>query len=140
MFLHLTMSALEFPYIKTLLHDQITVIHNVESQEVVQTVPAPPLPSLSEISLMTLLGSERRGLECEWVLCTDVAAIREIDFKESETSELETRSPETESGPNAADRGRGAQEPSYAAEDAAESEVPAAESPARSASTISCDV
>ena len=31
MFLHLTMSALEYPYIKALLHDQITVIHNVES-------------------------------------------------------------------------------------------------------------
>ena len=38
------------------------VAHNVESQEVVQTVPAPPLPSPSETSLMALLGAERRAL------------------------------------------------------------------------------
>ena len=33
-------TALEYPHVTTLLQDQTIVIHNVESQEVVQTVPA----------------------------------------------------------------------------------------------------
>src|ERR1700733_13616448 len=45
-------TALEYPYVTALLQDQTIVVHNVESQEVVQTVPAPPLPSPSETSLM----------------------------------------------------------------------------------------
>jgi hypothetical protein len=55
-------TALEYPFVTALLQDQTIVIHNVESQEVVQTVPAPPLPSPSETSFMALLGAERRAL------------------------------------------------------------------------------
>ena len=55
-------TALEYPYVTALLQDQTIVVHNVDSQEIVQTVPAPPLPSPSETSLMALLGAERRAL------------------------------------------------------------------------------
>ena len=55
-------TALEYPYVTALLQDQTIVVHNVESQEVIRTVPAPPLPSPSETSLMALLGAERRAL------------------------------------------------------------------------------
>jgi hypothetical protein len=45
-----------------LLPDQTIQVHNVESQEIAQEVPAPPLPSPNETSLATLLGAERRAL------------------------------------------------------------------------------
>ena len=54
--------ALEFPYVTALLPDQTIEVHNVESQELVQTVPAPPLPLPNETSLKALLGAERRAL------------------------------------------------------------------------------
>ncbi|KAI0000149.1 hypothetical protein BJV74DRAFT_901315 [Russula compacta] len=54
--------SLEFPYVTALLPDQTIQVHNVESQEIVQVVPAPPLPSLDETSLSALLGAERRAL------------------------------------------------------------------------------
>ena len=37
--------ALEYPYVTTLLPDQTIEVHKVESQEIVQTVRAPPTPS-----------------------------------------------------------------------------------------------
>jgi hypothetical protein len=55
-------TALEYPYVTALLPDQTIEVHNVESQEIVQTVPAPPLPSPDETSLAALLGAERRAL------------------------------------------------------------------------------
>ena len=55
-------TALEYPHVTALLQDQTIVIHNVESQKVVQTVPAPPLPSSSETSFMALLGTPCRAL------------------------------------------------------------------------------
>ncbi|KAF8474403.1 hypothetical protein DFH94DRAFT_761984 [Russula ochroleuca] len=54
--------SLEYPYVTALLPDQTIEVHNVESQEIVQTVPAPPLPSPNETSLAALLGEERRAL------------------------------------------------------------------------------
>jgi hypothetical protein len=55
-------TALEYPYVTALLQDQTIVVPNVESREVVQTVPGPPLPSPSETSLMALFGAERQAL------------------------------------------------------------------------------
>ena len=54
--------GLEFPYATALLSDQTIQVHNIESQEVVQSVPAPPLPSPNEASLSALLSAERRAL------------------------------------------------------------------------------
>ncbi|KAI0287482.1 hypothetical protein BC826DRAFT_1044091, partial [Russula brevipes] len=48
--------GLEYPYVMALLPDQTIQVHNVESQEIAQEVPAPPLPSPNETSL----GAERR--------------------------------------------------------------------------------
>ena len=45
-----------------LLPDQSMVVHNVESQEIVQEVPADPLPLPNEVSLAAMLGAERRTL------------------------------------------------------------------------------
>lgn len=55
-------TALEYPYVTALLPDQTIEVHNVESQEIVQTVPAPPPPLPNETSLAALLGAERRAL------------------------------------------------------------------------------
>ena len=55
-------TALEYPYVTALLPDQTIEVHSVESQEIVQTVPAPPLPLPNESSLAALLGAERRSL------------------------------------------------------------------------------
>ena len=57
-------TALEYPYVMALLQslqDQTTVVHNhnVESREVVRTVPAPPLPSPHQVRLRSWLCSER---------------------------------------------------------------------------------
>ncbi|KAI9449700.1 hypothetical protein F5148DRAFT_1353251 [Russula earlei] len=54
--------CLEYPYVTALLSDQTIQVHNVESQEIVQEVPAPPLPSANEASLKVLLAAERRAL------------------------------------------------------------------------------
>jgi hypothetical protein len=54
--------ALEYPYVTALLPDQTIEVHNVESQDIVQTVPAPPPPLPNETSLAALLGAERRAL------------------------------------------------------------------------------
>jgi hypothetical protein len=55
-------TALEYPYVTALLPDQTIEVHNVESQDIVQTVPAPPLPLPNETSLAALFGAERRSL------------------------------------------------------------------------------
>jgi hypothetical protein len=53
---------MEYPYVTALLPDQSIVVHNVESQKVVQEVPADPLPLPDETSLAAMLGAERRAL------------------------------------------------------------------------------
>jgi hypothetical protein len=53
---------MEYPYVTALLPDQSIVVHNVESQEVVQEVPVDPLPLPDETSLAAMLGAERRAL------------------------------------------------------------------------------
>jgi hypothetical protein len=55
-------TGMEYPYVTTLLPDQTIVVHNVESQEVVQEIPAEPLPLPNETSLSAILGAERRAL------------------------------------------------------------------------------
>jgi len=50
--------GLEYPYVMALLPDQTIQVHNVESQEIAQEVPVPPLPSPNETSI----GAERRAL------------------------------------------------------------------------------
>jgi hypothetical protein len=67
-------TALE--YVTALLQDQTIVVHNVESQEVVQTVPAPPLPSPGETSLMALLGAGR-ALAMRLSMSSNAAAIHQ---------------------------------------------------------------
>ncbi|KAI0252536.1 hypothetical protein BJV78DRAFT_1201303 [Lactifluus subvellereus] len=52
----------DYPYVTALLPDQTIQVHNIESQELTQVVPAPPLPSPEETSLSALLGAERRAL------------------------------------------------------------------------------
>jgi len=59
---HPLSTCLEYPYVTALLPDQTIQVHHVESQEIAQVVPAPPLPSPSETSLKALLGAERRTL------------------------------------------------------------------------------
>ncbi len=53
---------MEYPYVTALLPDQTILVHNVESQEIVQEVPADPLPLPNETSLTAMLGAERRAL------------------------------------------------------------------------------
>jgi hypothetical protein len=48
--------------VTALLPDQSMVVHNVESQEIIQEVPADPLPLPNEASLAAMLGAERRAL------------------------------------------------------------------------------
>jgi vacuolar protein sorting-associated protein 3 len=55
-------TGLDYPYVTALLPDQTIQVHNIESQEIAQVVPAPPLPSPNETSLSALLGQERRAL------------------------------------------------------------------------------
>ena len=55
-------TGMEYPYVTALLPDQSIVVHNVESQEMVQEVPADPLPMPNETSLAAMLGAERRAL------------------------------------------------------------------------------
>ena len=53
---------MEYPYVTALLQDQTIMVHNVESQEVVQEIPPDPLPVSDEASLAAILGAERRAL------------------------------------------------------------------------------
>ena len=55
-------TGFDSPYVTALLPDQTIQVHNIESQELTQVVPAPPLPSPEETSLSALLGAERRAL------------------------------------------------------------------------------
>jgi len=50
---------MEYPYVTALLQDQMILVHNVESQEVVQDIPPDPLPVSIEASLAAILGAER---------------------------------------------------------------------------------
>jgi hypothetical protein len=132
-------TALEYPYVSALLQDQTIVVHNIESQEVVQTVPAPPLPSPSETSLMALLGAERRAL---------AMSSNGFFVPTQRQSEKLTLKKVNLLSRNAKPGGRevvptppvGDEETQELAEDAAESGVLAVESSARSASTTPYDV
>jgi hypothetical protein len=135
-------TALEYPYVTALLQDQTIVVHNVESQEVVQTVPAPPLPSPSETSLMALLGAERRAL----AMSSNgffVPTQRQSEKLTSKKVNLLSRNAKPggrEVVPTPPVVDEETQEPFCVAEDAAESGVLAVESSARSASTTPYDV
>ncbi|KAH9003555.1 hypothetical protein EDB86DRAFT_2893203 [Lactarius hatsudake] len=52
----------EYPHVTALLPDQTIQVHDIESQEIAQVLPPPPLPSLNEASPSVLLGAERRAL------------------------------------------------------------------------------
>ncbi|KAH9074328.1 hypothetical protein EDB83DRAFT_2312651 [Lactarius deliciosus] len=52
----------EHPHVTALLPDQTIQVHDIESQEIAQVLPPPPLPSLNEASPSALLGAERRAL------------------------------------------------------------------------------
>ncbi|KAI9438733.1 hypothetical protein H4582DRAFT_2057353 [Lactarius indigo] len=52
----------EYPHVTALLPDQTIQVHDIESQEIAQVLPPPPLPSLNEVSPSVLLGAERRAL------------------------------------------------------------------------------
>ncbi|KAI0266122.1 hypothetical protein BC834DRAFT_875574 [Gloeopeniophorella convolvens] len=54
--------SVDYPYTTALLPNQTIEVHNIETQEIAQVVPAPPLPSPDETSLAALLGAERRAL------------------------------------------------------------------------------
>jgi hypothetical protein len=135
-------TALEYPYVTALLQDQTIVVHNVESQEVVQTVPAPPLPSPSETSLMALLGAERRALAMSsngFFVPTQQQSDK-LTLKKVNLLSRNAKPGGREVVPMAPVGDEETQEPSYVAEDAAESGVLAVESSARSASTTPYDV
>ena len=55
-------AGMEYPYVTALLQDQPILVHNVESQEVVQDIPPDPLPVSNEASLAAVLGAEGRAL------------------------------------------------------------------------------
>ena len=135
-------TALEYPYVTALLQDQTIVVHSVESQEVVQTVPAPPLPSPSETSLMALLGAERRAL----AMSSNgffVPSQRRSEKMNLEKINLLSRNAKPggrEVAPTPLAGDDGAQELSYIADNATDSGVLAVENSARSASTTPYDV
>jgi hypothetical protein len=135
-------TALEYPHVTALLQDQTIVVHNIESQEVVQTIPAPPLPSPSETSLMALLGAERRAL----AMCSNgffVPSQRQSEKLALKKVNLLSRNAKPggrEVVPTPPVGDEETQEPSYVAEDAADSGVLVVESSALSASTTPYDV
>jgi len=133
-------TALEYPYVTALLQDQTIVVHNVESQEVVQTVPAPPLPSPNETSLMALLGAERRALamSSNGFLVPSQRQSEKLTLKKVNLLSRNAKPGGREVVPTPPVVDEETQEPSYIAEDAAESGV--LESSARSASTTPYDV
>lgn len=54
--------GLDHPYVTALLPDQTIQVHDIQSQEIAQVLPPPPLPSLNDASPFALLGAERRAL------------------------------------------------------------------------------
>jgi len=134
-------TALEYPYVTALLQDQTIVVHSVESQDVVQTVPAPPLPSPSETSLMALLGAERRALAMSpnGVFVPTQQQSEKLTLKKVNLLSRNAKPGGREVAPTPLGDEE-TQEPPYVAEDAAESGVLAVESSARSASTTPYDV
>jgi hypothetical protein len=135
-------TALEYPYVTALLQDQTIVVHNVESQEVVQTVPAPPLPSPSETSLMALLGAERRALamSSNGFFVPTQQQSEKLTLKKVNLLSRNAKPGGREVVPTLPVGDEETREPSYVAEDAAESGALAVESSARSASTTPYDV
>jgi hypothetical protein len=135
-------AALEYPYVTALLQDQTIVVHSVESQEVVQTVLAPPLPSPSETSLMALLGAERRALamSSNGFFVPTQQQSEKLTLKKVNLLSRNAKPGGREVVPMAPVGDEETQEPSNVAEDAAESGVLAVESSARSASTTPYDV
>lgn len=135
-------AALEYPYVTALLQDQTIVVHNVESQELVQTVPAPPLPSPSETSLMALLGAERRAL----AMSSNgffVPSQRQSEKLTSKKVDLLSRNAKPggrEVAPSPPVGDEETLESSDVAEDTTESGVVVVESTPRSASTTPYDV
>jgi hypothetical protein len=115
-------TALEYPYVTALLQDQTIVVHNVESQEVVQTVPAPPLPSPSETSLMALLGAERRALamSSNGFFVPSQRQSEKLTFKKVNLLSRNAKPGGREVVPTLPVGDEETQEPSYVAEDAAE--------------------
>ncbi|KAF8493445.1 hypothetical protein F5888DRAFT_1948828 [Russula emetica] len=134
--------SLEYPYVTALLQDQTIVVHNVESQEVVQTVPAPPLPSPSETSLMALIGAERRALamSSNGFFVPSQRQSEKLTLKKVNLLSRNAKPGGREVVPMPPAVGDETQEPPYVAEDAAESGVLAVESSARSASPTPYDV
>ncbi|KAI0279038.1 hypothetical protein BGY98DRAFT_1096408 [Russula aff. rugulosa BPL654] len=134
--------SLEYPYVTALLQDQTIVVHNVESQEVVQTVPAPPLPSPSETSLLALLGAERRALAMSpnGFFVPSQRQSEKLTLKRVNLLSRNAKPGGREVVPMLPVGDEETLEPSDVAEDAAESGMPAVESPARSASTTPYDV
>lgn len=55
------MQGLDYPYITTLLPNQTIEVHNLDTQTIVQVIPAPPLP-LPSASPTAFLAQERRTL------------------------------------------------------------------------------
>jgi hypothetical protein len=135
-------TALEYPYVTALLQDQTIVVHEVESQEVVQTVPAPPLPSPSETSLMALLGAERRALatSSNGFFVPSEQQSEKLALRKVNLLNRNAKPGGREVVPTRSVGGEETQEPSYVAEDATGSGVLAVESSARSASPTPYDV
>lgn len=135
-------TALEYPYVTALLQDQTIVVHNVESQEVVQTVPAPPLPSPSETSLMALLGAERRAMamSSNGFFVPSQRQSEKLTLKKVNLLSRNAKPGGREVVPTPPVGDEETLALSFVAEDAAESGVLAVESSARSADTTPYDV
>ena len=135
-------TALEYPYVTALLQDQTIVVHSVESQEVVQTIPAPPLPSPSETSLMALLGAERRALAMssnEFFVPLQQRS-EKMNLEKINLLSRNAKPGGREVAPTPPVGDDGARELSYVAEDTTDSGELAVENSARSASTTPYDV
>lgn len=135
-------TALEYPYVTALLQDQTIVIHNVESPEVVQTVPAPPLPSPSETSLMALLGAERRALatSSNGFFVPSQRQSEKLTLKKINLLSRNAKPGGREVVPTPPIGDEETQVPSDVAEDAIEAGELAVENPGHSASTTPYDV
>lgn len=135
-------TALEYPYVTALLQDQTIVVHNVDSQEVVQTVPAPPLPSPTETSLMAVLGAERRALamSSNGFFVPSQRQSEKLTLKKVNLLSRNAKPGGREVVPTPLVGDEETLEVSDIAEDAAESGVLADESSARSPSTTPYDV
>jgi len=134
--------SLEYPHVTALLQDQTIVVHNVDSQEIVQTIPAPPLPSPSETSLMALLGAERRALVMSpnGFFVPSQWQSEKLSLKKFNLLSRNAKPGGREVVPMPPVEAEETQEVSYVSKDAAESGISAIESSARSASTTPYDV